>query len=691
MTRTDRTFKIRIPTSLAIGISNQTLLASLLKTIVLAAAMAAFYFQDLTLVFTNAVNDEATSYILIIPVIFAYLIYRKRKMLLAAITDTTPNPTINSRYYCIPSGILLCLTAIILYWHGSYTFTPLEYHLATVPIFTAGLTLILFNPQTLRQALFPIAFLIFLMPPPSEIFYNIGSLLSVFSSEASTTIVQAFKIPATLIGEYGTPTIFITRPDNTTMTFAVDIACSGIYSLIGFLVFAVFVTYIVRDKPWKKAAIFTIGFPLIYLLNIIRITTIIAIGYNIGEQLALDTFHLLGGWVLIFLGTITLLAISEGILKIDLFSNKHKQTCPNCTSNIAKETRNYCTTCGKILKHPTTKLNTKDTAKLAITITAILFLLWIQMPVFATTQSPASVMISTPEGENGNTQLFPQINGYTIQYLYRDTAFEKLSKQDYSIIFQCTPTNETNPPIWIGLEIAATTSTLHRWETCLVTWPQTHGYQPKVTQLDLKDTQILDNPPIIARYFAFQYVADNQTQLVLYWYETSTFTVDNTTQQKQVKLSLITYPQTPQDLQKMENLLLPIAQAIANHWQPIKTWALISVLISQHGLELATTTTLILIILVTFYIFEMRRQARVGLNVYQKLGIRDQQLVNTVREIQKTSIPTLDTITETYNKNARAKLTTDQLQQRLTDLQKTNTIRNIIVNNRDEPTKIWKA
>lgn len=40
---------------------------------------------------------------------------------------------------------------MLLYWHGSYTFTPLEYHILTLPIFAAGLTLILFNPQTLRQ------------------------------------------------------------------------------------------------------------------------------------------------------------------------------------------------------------------------------------------------------------------------------------------------------------------------------------------------------------------------------------------------------------------------------------------------------------------------------------------------------------------------------------------------------------
>jgi hypothetical protein len=232
---------------------------------------------------------------------------------------------------------------------------------------------------------------------------------------------------------------------------------------------------------------------------------------------------------------------------------------------------------------------------------------------------------------------------------------------------------------------------LHRWETCLITWPQTHGYQAKVTQLDLKDTQILDNPPIIARYFAFQYLTDNQTQLVLYWYETITFTINNATQQKHAKLSLITYPETPQDVPNMENQLLPIAEQIANQWQPIKTWALISMLISQHGLELATTATAILVLLSVLYIIEVRRQARTSMNAYQKLKTNDQQLISAVKETQKMNLPTLERIKETYEKSSSAKLTVQQLEQRLTELQNVNAVKSTLSNNRDEPTITWQA
>jgi exosortase len=669
----------RINATLALG----------LKPAILTIAIIAFYLQDLTLVFSDALTNEATSYILIIPVILTYLIYRKRKMLAATITDTTAeNQPEHTRYYSLLSGILLCIIAIMVYWTGSYTFTPLEYHLFTLPIFTAGLTLILFNPQTLRQALFPIIFLIFLTPPPNEIFYTLGSALSIYSSEASTALTRLIGIPATLTSQYGTPTILITRPDLSSMNFTVDVACSGIYSLTGFLVFTTFIAYIARDKPWKKTTLFALGFPLIYLLNIIRITTIIAIGYNIGEQTALDVFHLLGGWVLIFIGTLLLLAISEKILKINLFTNKHKNTCPDCISpNTTNTTRNYCANCGMITKHKPLRFNLRDSAKMIAILSVMILLLWIQIPVFATTHSPAPVLIQTPNGEIGNPLLFPNITGYELSFWSRDTGFERISKQDYSLMFLYTPTDENKTMVWIGLEIAPTTSSLHRWEICLVSWPET----PRYAQRDLRDTQILDNPPVMARYFAFQDLQSSQTQLVLYWYETSIFTINDTAQQKQVEISLITFPETPEKVSNMEDEILPIAEAIANYWQPIKTWSLVSMTISQNGLNLALGTTAFLIVTVVTYFFQRKRQQKTRMDAYRKLATRDQQLVETVRKIQQTTPSTVERIRDIYQETAKTELTTEQLEQKLNELGKIGLVKNTISNNQDEPTRIWKA
>ena len=378
---------------------NKGNLALILKISTLTIATLAIFYQDLTIVMSDALQSEITNYMLAIPFILAYLIYRKRKMLRAVISIENQNQPKETKHLPTIAGLLLCTAAITFYWYGSYTFTPLEHHMATLPIFVAGLTLILFNPQTLRQAAFPIAFLIFLTPPPAEILYALGSTLSVISSEASHTMVKALGVPSTLSGEYGNPTITITRPDGSAISFAVDIACSGIYSLIGFVIFATFIAYITRDKTWKKAAIFLIGLPLIYALNIIRITTILLIGYQYGEQIALQTFHLIGGWTLIFLGTLLLLTIAEKALKTNMFLKPPPiQPCPKCNS-AENQKESFCPHCGRLLKYPKINPKKQDIAKIATIALAVALLLSIQAPVFALTEGPAQIIIKTPTAE----------------------------------------------------------------------------------------------------------------------------------------------------------------------------------------------------------------------------------------------------------------------------------------------------
>ena len=674
-----------------IGIAKNTAALSI-KALTILVATTAIFQQDLTVIFNDALQSETTSHILAIPFIFAYLIYRKRKMLRAVVPLDTQNHPKETKYLPTIAGILLSTTAILLYWYGSYTFTPLEYHMLALPIFAAGLTLIMFNYQTLRQLAFPLAFLILLMPPPSEILYGLGATLSVISAEASNTIINAVGISSTLSSEYGNPLIQIQRADGTTIPFAVNIACSGVYSLTGFLIFAAFIAYIIRDKPWKKATIFPIGLLLIYLLNIARITTILLIGYGYGVELALQIFHLLGGWTLIFLGTLLLLTITEKILKTRISIKSTALTqCPQCNPKPSKHQQNFCLACGKLLKYPKAKLKRWDLAKIATIALAVALLLSIQAPVFALTQGPAEVILQTPTGEQATTQVLPQIQEYTLEFVYRDKNFEQLAKQDASLVYAYIPNNKTKETIWITLEIASTRSSIHGWEVCLITWPQTHGYQPRVAQLDLRDIQILENPPIIARYFAFQHVQTNQTQLVLYWYERSTFQTNTTSQQKHVKISVIAYLNSPETMSETENQLATIATAIAQYWQPIKTWTQVAILISQNGDKLTTITTGLLLAVIGLFVFTRRKEMKENANAYQKLSKPIKQTIDVVRETENTTTPTLNNIAIAYQNMMGQPISKEKLLQILTEIETTGIIKSEVASKEDEPTQTWKT
>jgi len=659
------------------------------KTAVIALATLALFNQDLAILFSDALQSETASHFLAIPFLFIYLIYRKRKMLRAVIPLKSEDELKEARHIPLICGVILSATAVLLYWHGSYTFTPLEYHMFTLPIFVAGLTLILFNPQTLRQLAFPIAFLIFLVPPPSEILYTLGSTLSVISSEASNTIVNAFGIPSIITSEYGNPTIIVTRPDSSTIPFTVDIACSGIYGLIGFLIFAVFIAYIIRDKTWKKLAIILLGIPLIIALNVLRITIILTFGYNYGEAPALEIFHLTGGPILIFIGTILLLAISEKIFKMRIFKNVQME-CSNCQQPLKTEDPS-CLQCGRILRPPDIPMGKSDIAKIAVIALTVTLLFSIQTPVFALTSANPIILTTKPGGQQFSTGILPEIPNYTLAFYYRDTQFEQRAKQDMSLVYVYHPRNESLEPIFVAFEIASTRQSLHRWEACLITWPLSKGYQPRVNQIELKDIRLNENPPIIGRYFAFAYKDTNETQVVLYWYETAIFTINQTSQQKHMKISLIAYPDGFDNLQQIENQLTETAKAIVNYWQPIKTWSQISMIISQNGATMAAGSVVIMFSAIILYVFQVKKQMAANRIAYQKLSKENQQIIDAVKEAEKRGMSTLANIVDAYEKIKQTHFSKIQILERLNTLEEIGIIKHTIASRNDEPVQIWKA
>lgn len=663
----------------------QSRLVLALKIAAIVTATLTIFFQDLMLIFTGALQNETTSYILAIPFIFAYLIYRKRKMLRAVIPLSGEEQPQNIRHFASIAGILLVTTAVLLCWHGSYTLTPVEYHMFTLPLFTAGLCLILFNPETLRHLAFPLAFLFFLMPPPSEILYAAGSTLQVLSAEASNAIVNAVGILSTITTEYGNPTIIITRRDGTPLDFTVDIACSGIYSLIGFLIFAVFIAYIIRDKPWKKLALFLIGLSLIYTLNITRITTILLIGYQYGEEKALQIFHLLSGWVLIFIGTLLLLVFSEKVLHTQIFAKLPQE----CSAHNPETNQDFCFDCGKLLKPAPIRFHRSDLIKMTTIIVSVILLMSIQVPVFAMTQDLAIVLIDTPTGHHMSKEILPNNSGYNMTFAYRARDFEKIAKQDMALMYSYTPTNQSQKLLFATVEIASALENLPKWEIFLTTGEMYPYGQQDISQIELKDVPILQNPQIIGRFFVFKYKTTNQTQAVLYWFESATFEVNSTTQQEHVEISLIAYPESPEELPLLENQMVILANTIASYWQPIKAWSQVAPLLSQEGAYLATVTSALLFIIIVLYALQTRKQRKANANAYKKLSKENKAVIQALH--QTKTVPTAQNIAATYEKLDHKPITTDELVEKLQQAQETGLIKKQIINAQDEPVLSWKT
>ena len=679
----------KLPTTEKITLAlNQGRLSVALKVSVITIAVVALYYQDLNMVFTGALTSETTYHILAIPFLFGYLLYRKRKMVGASVQSNQTPASGFQKYFSTLAGISLAAAAILVYWYGSYSFTPIEYHMLTLPFLAAGLILILFNTQTLRQLLFPIAFLFFLTPPPDEILYGVGSSLSNLSASASSSLANFFGMHSSLSSSNAGPVITLLPPSHATLPFNVDVACSGIYSIIGFVIFAVFIAYITRGKLGNKLAILIMGIPLILALNVIRITAILGIGDSFGENLALTLFHDIGATVLMFFGVIILLAITEKAFK----QPKPTPPCPTCNPT-AKLTEPFCPNCGKQIKFPKVKLVRGDVAKIIGVILIVTVLLSIQAPVFALTQSPPQVMIQTPSGPHidASAAMLPNIAGQTLNYVYRDSSFEQESGDDMALVYAYSQPNTTASTTWVAIQISASVSSEHRWETCLINFPLAEGNPSSVNQIDLRDIQLQANPPMTARIFSFQYKNTNQTQAVLYWYETARFSTNTTSQLKSVMISLVTYPSATENITAAENGLLPIAQAINNYWQPIQTWTVVALALSENGLALSVAASAVFAAIILYSVFYGWKEKKLLVNLYGKLSEQNKNLVKAVLNAQKQGNPTNVGILTELQKLTGDRIDQTFLAEKLAEAETAGLITKTLGSKEDIPVIWWKS
>ncbi len=666
------------------------------KVAALLLVTLALYHQDLLVLGNEATKNELMSYLLIMPFLLGYLLYRKRKMLRAVIPLKDPMP--KGRIITIGEiiGVMLCLTAFLLYWYGSYTFYPLEYHMLSFPLFIAGCILVAFNTRTLKVLGFPIVFLLFLAPLPPEIVYFLGSTLSSFSSNVGYEILKAIGLPVQLAVQYGTPTIILDKPASSPLVFAIDIACAGIYSLVSFAIFATFVAYVARGPLKKKAAVFLAGFPLLYGLNVIRIISVVLIGYQYGIEAAMQVFHLLGGWILIFIGTIILLAISEKVLKIQLFTNTRKITrCRHCNEKQSRIQR-FCIACGKLKNPLTIKLSKRDIGKIVVLTLSSILLINLQVPAFALTEGPAQVTIQTLGSEKSVTQILPETSQYTVKFVYRDTEFEEIARQDASLTYAFVPVDTSQENIWVTLEIAETKATLHPWEACLITY---RILAPPVIKLDQKDIQLLQNPPLVGRYFAFRDTQTNVVQVVLYWFETALFNTGSRVEEKHVKISLITFADSPEDINDAEDELIPFGTAIASYWQPIKEWSPISLAIGKVALGISSYGHIILAAvasllagMLTSNFMKKRKTERSNFQAYTKLALKEEtQIMKAVDQAAKKGKSTSNAIALHYRKLSGKRIELSALNEKLEKAREAGLVKREMSSREDEPVLVWKS
>ena len=136
-----------------------------------------------------------------------------------------------------------------------------------------GLSLYLFGRFVTRALMFPLAFLLFMIPLPKISIIYVTFWLKLFAARAATEIVDTIGIPVLLHGA------FIELPNGV---LEIENACSGLRSLIALTAFGTLFAYFLPVSRLKKVLFVLVAIPVAVTANLIRIVSLILVSYRYG-------------------------------------------------------------------------------------------------------------------------------------------------------------------------------------------------------------------------------------------------------------------------------------------------------------------------------------------------------------------------------------------------------------------------
>jgi exosortase/archaeosortase family protein len=195
-------------------------------------------------------------------------------------------------------AIPLLLAAIVLVAVGpiawSKYFWAARIDLLTLPLVALASLVLLFGARIVFPFALPVLFLLLAWPLPYAVMLEHELARFTAATTATVTAIAtslAIANPDTQAGAG----VFAVRHGGHAFSVGIGDACSGVNSLVGFLIVGTAALYFVRGRLPAKLAWFLCGALLVYVFNVARILGILVVGRALGERAAFDVVHPVAG------------------------------------------------------------------------------------------------------------------------------------------------------------------------------------------------------------------------------------------------------------------------------------------------------------------------------------------------------------------------------------------------------------
>jgi exosortase len=203
-------------------------------------------------------------------------------------------------------GALLVLGSLLVFAAGTF---GAELFLTRVSLIgvIAGSILFIWGRDHFRTLLFPVAFLLLMVPLPALIFNQLAFPLQLLASEAGESVISAAGIPVLREGNV------LHLPSRT---LEVAEACSGIRSLVSLLMLGIVLGYFTEKRTSSRVLIAVAAVPIAILANASRVAGTGLAAEWISPAAADGFFHTFSGWLMFVVAFAGLLAFQRGLAAI---------------------------------------------------------------------------------------------------------------------------------------------------------------------------------------------------------------------------------------------------------------------------------------------------------------------------------------------------------------------------------------
>lgn len=263
-----------------------------LRISLLVLLLVALYADILQRLVVQWWTDPNFSHGFFVPAFSAFVIWQKRRELVAL-----PREPSWAGLPVVAGGLGVLIVGVL----------GVEMFLSrfSLVILLSGLVIFFLGWAYFRALLFPLTFLLLMIPIPSIIFNQIAFPLQILASQLATSFLELVGVPALRLGN------IIQLP---VMTLEVVEACSGIRSLVSLTTLAIIYGYLLEPQWLRRTALAISAIPIAVIANALRVAGTGLLGQYWSPDKAEGFFHTFSGWLL-FVVSLLLLFSLHGMMK----------------------------------------------------------------------------------------------------------------------------------------------------------------------------------------------------------------------------------------------------------------------------------------------------------------------------------------------------------------------------------------